>query len=236
MATEIARSREREADLLANLRHDLRTPLTVIGGFAEAIRDGTVTADDAKQAAATIGSETQRLARLIEQLDASGIRAGELRREPIDVGDLLAATLERFGAPASAAGVSLAAEGPGEPLTVTADRSALDRILGNLVANALAATPAGGRIRLIAAPESIDRRPGVRLAVVDTGPGFPPGALDRVFDRFFRADRARAGDGSGLGLAIVRELVTAHGGSVAASNVAGGGGRVDCWLPLTSRA
>ena len=110
---------------------------------------------------------------------------------------------------------------------------ALDRILGNLVANALVAAPSpGGHIWLEI--RSVDGSPGdgqVSFSVTDDGPGFPPGSLPHVFDRFYRADTARSGPGSGLGLAIVRELAAAHGGSAHAEQVAPHGARVSVVLP-----
>jgi signal transduction histidine kinase len=108
-------------------------------------------------------------------------------------------------------------------------------MLGNLVANALAAVAPGGAVRLEAGETAIPREgasvPAVWLGVIDDGPGFPPGGATRAFERFWRADPARAGAGSGLGLAIVRELAAAHGGTVYAENVAPHGARVGVVLP-----
>ena len=243
MALELDATRSREADLLANLRHDLRTPLTVIAGYASALRDGTATGSDAAKAAAAIEEEAERLARLVDEMGAvERIRSGEdgLRPEPIDVPALLAASVARFAPQAEAAGVSLTVNpaGAGSGLTnleLAADRLALERMLGNLVANALAAVGRGGSVSLEAGETSIARggaqSPAMWLGVIDDGPGFPPGGAGRAFERFWRADPSRAGAGSGLGLAIVRELAAAHGGSVYAENVAPHGARVGVVLP-----
>jgi len=236
MAGELDATRRREAELLANLRHDLRTPLTVIAGYATALRDGTATGPDAATAAAAIEAEAERLARLVSEIGAiERIRAGEagLRPEPIDVPALLAATAARFAAPAEAAGVSLAVAAPaaaGADLSLAADRLALERMLGNLLSNAIQAVHRGGSVRLEAGATSLDG-PAVWLGVIDDGPGFPPGGAARAFERFWRGDEARSGTGSGLGLAIVRELAAAHGGAVYAENVTPHGARVGVILP-----
>ena len=243
MAAELAELRTRESELLADLRHDLRTPLTVIAGFATALADGTATGDDAARAARAIEEEAGRLERLVGELGAlERLREGSagLRPEQLDARVLLGMTRERFAASAAAANVTLAlawaaAEGGAESATLgfAADRLAIERILANLVANALAAAPAGGHVWLDAQPAaSVDGRPAIALSVTDDGPGFPPGASGRVFERFYRPDPARAGSGSGLGLAIVLELAVAHGGSAHAENVAPRGARVSVVLPV----
>lgn len=249
MAGELMEARQRETELLADLRHDLRTPLTVIGGYAAALADGTAAGPEAERAARTIGEEAARLGRLVDELGAvERLRQGVdgLRPEPLDAGDVVRSSAERFESAAAAAGIELAAmaEDPtlsgaaggaaSESLAFVADRGAVERIMANLVANALAATPALGHIWL-SASAGPSTAPGastsIVLAVTDDGPGFPPGAASRVFERFFRADPARTGPGSGLGLAIVLELATAHGGTAHAENVAPHGARVSVVLP-----
>jgi signal transduction histidine kinase len=242
VAVELARSRAREGELLADLRHDLKTPLTVIGGYATALVDGTATGDAAGRAAEAIAEETARLERLVAQLGAiDRLRTGAdtLHLEPIDAGQVLAATVARFEAAAKTAGVDIHVAAPAPPddlaLALAADRVALDRILGNLVENALAVGSAGGTIRLEA--RRVDDAAGVpgraiAFAVVDDGPGFPPGGTDRAFERFYRGDRSRAGGGSGLGLSIVRELARAHGGAAVAENLVPSGARVSVILPV----
>jgi len=254
VAAELARSRAREGELLADLRHDLRTPLTVIGGYAAALADGTATGPAADRAAAAIADETARLERLVAQLGAiERLRSGidGLHLEPLDAQEVLEATAARFAAGARAAGADLAvaesgttgttgAPGPRgaatkAPLALAADRLALDRILGNLVDNALAQVQPGGMIRLEA--RRVDGAagvagPAIAFAVVDDGPGFPPGGTDRAFERFYRGDPSRAGSGSGLGLSIVRELARAHGGSAVAENLVPRGARVSVILPV----
>jgi signal transduction histidine kinase len=239
MATELAATRAGESDLLANLRHDLRTPLTVISGFATALSDGTATGDAASRAASAIEEEAGRLEALVEELGAiERLRVGAdgIHPEPTDAGVLLKAARDRFESTAAAAGVRLALDEPsgGWP-TFAADQLALDRILANLLGNALAVVSAGGEIRLSA--REVAGHPGlagpaVAISVSDDGPGFPPGGSERAFERFYRGDPARTGHGSGLGLAIVLELARAHGGTATAENLSPRGARVSVVLPV----
>jgi len=246
MTAALAETRERETELLANLRHDLRTPLTVIGGFADALADGTATGEDAGRAARAIAEESARLDRLVDELGAvERLRSGAagLRPELIDGRAALRETVERFGPTAATTGVALALTGEAASgsadLRFLADRVAVDRMLGNLVSNALAALgTAGGHVWLDgwAIPGSTPGDQGwVALSVTDDGPGFPPGTVDRAFERFFRADPSRAGSSSGLGLAIVRELAEAHGGSAHAEQMTPHGARVSVVLPRVPR-
>ena len=247
MTAELRATREREERLLANLRHDLRTPLTVIGGFASAIADGTAAGPEAVKAARTIGDEATRLERLVAELDTMDrLRNGAaaLRPEQIDGRTLLTETADRFRARAAGKGIELAVIGDsvlppaGTPpgtlpdLGFSADRVAVDRILGNLIENALSVVPSpGGHVWL----EARGSAEWITLLVSDDGPGFPPGATERIFDRFYRGDPARSGPGSGLGLAIVRELARAHGGEALAESLAPRGARVIVHLPRTPR-
>jgi signal transduction histidine kinase len=238
MAHELASTRNEEAQMLANLRHDLRTPLTSIGGFAEAIADGTASGDRAASAARTIAEEAQRLERLVGELGVvERLRQGPsaLRPEALDATKLLEDAAARFESRANAQGVKVEVAGaaPGEPeLAFTGDRLAAERILQNLVENALSFLPKGGHIWLRAASLAMPGRPkGIAMSVTDDGSGFPPGTTEKVFERFFRADPSRSGSGSGLGLAIVRELARAHSGEAWAENVAPHGARVSVLMP-----
>ncbi len=243
MAAELESTRRREGELLANLRHDLRTPLTVIAGFATALRDGTASGEAATSAARAIEEEAGRLDRLVQEIGSvERIGSGEeaIRPEMLDARLMIAEAVARFAARATASGVDLAAADETlDPLPLAADRLAVERMLGNLVENAIAAScqdQSGrrrkGTVRITAA---IDRAPdgqeSVRIDVLDDGPGFAAGSANRAFERFWRGDPARAGSGSGLGLAIVRELAVAHGGSAHAENRSPRGARVGVTLP-----
>ena len=244
MAAVLAETRDRETRLLSDLRHDLRTPLTVIGGFAAALADGTASGDDAPRAAGAIAEEAARLERLVDELGAlERLRDGAagLRPEWLDARQIVAETVVRFGPGAAAAGVELAEVSDGAPVgdgfSLAADRQALERILGNLVANALAVAPSpGGHVWISSRPIPalpVGDRPGVAITVTDDGPGFAPGDAERAFERFYRGDPSRTGTGRGLGLAIVRELARAHGGDALAENVAPRGARLSVLLPIT---
>ena len=191
-----AATREREAELLANLRHDLRTPVTVIGGYAAALIDGTASGPDAERAATAIAEEASRLEALVDELGAVEQYAGgaaSLRPASLEVATVLAAARERFAARAAAGGVELALGSGARPdagLSFAGDPVAVDRLIGNLVSNALGAIAPGGHVWLDARPaRTTEGRPAVALLVTDDGPGFPPGATERVFERFFRADQ-----------------------------------------------
>jgi signal transduction histidine kinase len=234
MTAEIHAARRAETELLANLHHDLRTPLTVIGGFATALVDGTAEGEAATRAARTIADETGRLERLVDELGAVGPGGRELRPEELDGGTILAAAAARFEARAARGGNAIAVDAAGAP-PFAADRMALERIVDNLVENALRALEPAGAGHVILAVRSGSSpggRPAAVISVSDNGPGFPPGSLGRVFERTYRGDPARSGPGSGLGLSIVRELARAHGGDAIAENLAPHGARVSVVLPL----
>lgn len=235
MAAALDLARRREVDLLADLQHDLRTPLTVISGFAAALADGTASGEEIGRAAGAIAEESARLEQLLGALGVGdGLRAGDtLRTEQLEAASLLEHARERFLPRAASAGVDLVVlDDPAWQRSFAGDRQAVERILANLVSNALDMTPAGGHVWLAAEPVA---PASLALTVMDDGPGFPPGAAGRVFERFYRGDASRSGSGMGLGLAIVRELAEAHGGSATAENVAPHGARVVVILPIVPR-
>lgn len=241
MTLDLDRLHLEERELLANIRHDLKTPLTVVGGFAEALRDGTASGGGVARAGEAIAQEAARMSGLVDDLrsiDEIGTAGVVLRPEPLDSGALVAQAVARFGPRATAAGVELrAAAEPG--LSFAADRAAIERILGNLIENALAIVPSGGHVLTEARPGAAATSTGgggVVFRVSDDGPGFPPGSLERVFDRFYRGDPSRTGPGTGLGLSIVRALARAHGGDAVAENLAPSGARVTVTLPAVPRS
>jgi two-component system sensor histidine kinase BaeS len=230
MNDELDRVRGEERELLANIRHDLKTPLTVVSGFAEALRDGTASGDGVARAADAIAQEAARMGGLVEDLrsiDEVGTAGLTLRPEALDPAALATEAVARFAPRAAATGVEVRADADAG-LVLAADRAAVERILGNLIDNALAVVPAGGHVLVEARRGFAD---GVVFRVSDDGPGFPPGSLERAFDRFYRADPARTGVGTGLGLSIVRALARSHGGDAVAENLAPSGARVTVTLP-----
>jgi signal transduction histidine kinase len=251
MAAEVSTTREAQRQLLADVRHDLRTPLTVIGGFAEALRDGTASGPSARRAADAIADEAVRLERMLADLDHltdPGMAAEPSSPAVLDGLELVREAAERFAGRAGSQGQSLRVDAAARPARLIADRDAVARILGNIVANALTHAPApGGNAWLevvpvapsdppVGGPGGWAGRRGVVLAVRDDGPGIPREALPHIFDRFYRVDPARSGPGSGLGLAIVRDLADALGGRAFAENPVAGGARVGVVLPAADAA
>ena len=211
MAERLDRSREDRQALLADVTHELRTPLQVIAGSTEAMIDGIHPRDDAHLA--PILAETRVMDRLLDDLRTLSLaEAGALplHREETDLLLLLADVAASHAAAAREADVTLAAE-DGPAVVAEVDPVRIREVVGNLVVNALRHTPGGGRVRLSARADG----PWAEIAVADTGEGIAPADLDRVFDRFQR--RADSG-GSGLGLTIARDLVAAHGGTIRAES------------------
>ncbi len=241
MAREIEQIRRRERDVLANISHDLKTPLTSIQGFAGALIDGTCPPEEYPTAARIIYDESERMNHLVgDVLQLSRLEAGELILSlgPVDLHELLTQSARRFAGTAEQAGVLLRVETPADgPLRILGDRGRLEQVLGNLLDNALRYTPSGGRIDLVGGPIEEEGRPMVRLLVRDTGRGIPADDLPRIFERFYQADKSRVagrGGGSGLGLAIVRELIARQNGTIRAESIQGAGTAITILLPVAA--
>jgi two-component system, OmpR family, sensor kinase len=208
MAAELAKAKEAEQSFLLSVSHELKTPLTAIRGYAEGLREGVVTVDEAAE---TIQLESARLERLVRDLlELARMNRSEftVRSEPVDLGDAAREVVRRYESSAREYGVSLEVAAD-TPASAEGDHDRVVQVASNLVENALRSTPAGGSVRVVAAPGS--------LTVVDTGRGLPEDDLPRAFERFYLYDKAsRVGRlvGTGLGLAIVKELTEAMGGSV----------------------
>lgn len=235
--TEAVRSSQQTLrDFLANVSHELKTPLTSIRGFSQAMRDGTLTDREGQERAArVIEDESRRLLHLVDELlDLSRIESGQesMKRGPVPVDELFAHCAEVFSLRSRETGVSLEVESEDVP-PVLGDFDRLEQVLGNLLDNAFRHTPAGGsvrlRARLAAKPAGAAGDARVELSVWDSGEGIPPEELAHVFDRFYRGDAA--GRGAGLGLAISREIVRAHGGEIRAESSPGAGTRFVVTLP-----
>lgn len=229
MVNRLRATDERRGSLLADISHDLRTPLAVIQGNLEGLLDGVYPRDDAHLG--PVLEETRLLARLVEDLHTLALAetgALKLDREPTDLGALITETVASFQRQAGDAGVTLVAElGPDLPV-VALDPVRIRQVLENLVVNALHYTPRGGEIRVRCRADTRGRREAV-ITVSDTGPGIPREDLPHVFDRFYKSRDSR---GSGLGLAIAKNLVAAHGGEISADSEARGGTTMQFTLPL----
>jgi two-component system, OmpR family, heavy metal sensor histidine kinase CusS len=227
---------ERISRFSADIAHDLRTPVNNIRGEAEVALARLRSAEEYREVIESFLEETVRLSDLIGDLlflARAESPLSHVRRERVDVGELLGGVLEYYEASAADGGVSLTTTVTSEPVVAELDRMLVQRAVGNLVSNALANTPPGGAVVLRTNADDST----VRIEVSDTGAGIPAEALPRVFDRFFRVDlsRSQASGGTGLGLAIVQSIALLHGGNVEISSQLGHGTHVTLHMPASSR-
>lgn len=234
MIARVKSSQQSRRDFVANVSHELKTPLTSIHGFSQAIIDGTAgDPDSVRRSAAIINEEAERMRRLVDGLlDLARLDAGQsaLHRTPTDLSAILLALAERLAPRAAKSNIALHTDL--EALaSMHADSDRLAQVFTNLLDNALKHTPAGGAITLGA------RMHGgwAEITVTDNGQGIPAEDLPRIFERFYRVDKSRvAGKGYGLGLAITKEIVQAHGGSITAESVHGLGTKFTVRLPVAA--
>jgi two-component system phosphate regulon sensor histidine kinase PhoR len=215
---------------VANLSHEIRTPLAGLDLAAQTLSGQLPAEGDTRLFIDRVIQESHRLQAILlnltqlAALDAEGI---EVERAPFGAGELVSELVERYQPRASVAGLELRAELAEADLQILGDRGKTDQALQNIVDNALKFTPAG---EVVVTTRSDGAR--VEIAVRDTGPGIPPRDLPRVFERFYKVDRARGGQpGSGLGLSIARHLVELQGGTIAAESSPGAGTVVRVRLP-----
>jgi len=222
MADALERSDLERRNMLADIAHELRTPLTVIRGRLEGIVDGIYPADEGHVVPAL--EETYLLERLVEDLrllTLAETRQLPFERREVDLNDLARRAIDLFHAEADEKGIRISLEATTGLLCANLDPQRTEQVISNLLSNALRYTPEGGSIWITVEAESA----GVRLSVLDNGPGVVAEDLPHLFDRFWRGEksRSRASGGAGLGLAIARQLVEAQGGSISARNREGGG-------------
>ena len=251
-------SQKSQREFVANVSHELKTPLTSVQGFAQAILDGTADTDESRQQAAQIiYDESARMHRMVlDLLDLARLDAGtaDITMSPVNMSALLNAIAEKFTPQSQRAGVEIKVETVGALPTISADGDRLAQVFTNLVDNALKFTLRGGEITLSAALESDSSLPDksisshrasaltdsriMRVSVSDTGAGIPVESQAYIFDRFYQADPSRKGGekhGAGLGLAIASEIVQAHGGRISVRSRLGEGTSFDVFLPLTRK-
>jgi signal transduction histidine kinase len=215
MSADLDRLNQSRRQMTADIAHDLRTPLTVIGGYVESLRDGVL--KPTPERFDTIHAEVEHLQRLVEDLRTlSQADAGELtlNREPVSPSALLERMLKFYGSLAAGKKVTLTVRAEAGLPEVRVDPDRMTQVFGNLITNSLRYTPEGGTITLTARGE--DGK--VLLGVEDNGRGIPADILPHIFERFYRGDQSRESSESGLGLAIVRAIVEAHGGRVEAAS------------------
>ncbi len=230
MAGSLQSAEAQRRSLVADVAHELRTPLANIQGYLEAVRDGLLEANE--QTIDTIHGQVLHLGRLVEDLRLLDLTEGGLL--PLDLApdslpEVVGRSVNAARPRAEAKGIQLEYDEPEEPVLALMDRTRIAQVVSNLLDNALQHTPEGGQVEVSLALLEGGR---VRVAVTDNGEGIPEEDLQRVFDRFYRVDssRSRASGGAGLGLTIVKRLVEAHGGNVGAESPAQGGTRV--WFEL----
>ncbi|MGI8926923.1 MAG: sensor histidine kinase [Tepidiformaceae bacterium] len=235
MTEEVQRSQQTLRDFLANISHELKTPLTSIRGFSEAVLDGTI--DDGagiQRSARVISDESNRLLRLVQELlDLSRIESGQVSmlQEPFSLDELFEHVGEVFALRSEESGISLDMRTRGDS-SIRGDFDRLEQVLNNLLDNAFRHTPEGGAVHV----GSREVAPGVlQVTVSDSGGGIPPEDVPHLFERFYRASTAGNGRGHGLGLAITREIVRAHGGDIWATSEEGRGTTFAFTLPSAGR-
>jgi signal transduction histidine kinase len=256
MAERVQRSRQMEKDFVANVSHELKTPLTSIQGFAQAILDGAVqNMQDVEHAAQTIFNETTRMTRLVgDLLTLARFESGQipLAHESIDLSQSLPLWVERFRPRANESGQTLITVIDPLP-SIVGDPGRLEQVVANLIDNALKYNSAGGTVTVTAKPiggESISKTKStvtlrrrllenlpaqfVVISIADTGGGIPPEDLPRLFERFYRGDKARVAGGTGLGLAIANEIARAHGGKIEVTSQLGQGSVFTIHLPVAN--
>lgn len=233
MNADLATARDRRRQLTADVAHELRTPLSVILGHSEGIRDSVLEASE--ENLAVIYEEALRLERLVEDLRIlSLVESGELSLElgEYDPAALMEKTAASYRALAREKDIDLEVSSSGELPDIRIDIDRMGQVLGNLISNAVRHTPEGGSILMAA----YARDGGIEIQVKDNGPGIDPEDLPHVFERFYRGDKSRQRDGagSGLGLAIAKSLTEAQGGTIRAESEPGRGTTLAVEFPIPS--
>ncbi|HVB21117.1 MAG TPA: HAMP domain-containing sensor histidine kinase [Ktedonobacteraceae bacterium] len=231
---ELRRQEQLRRDMIANIAHDMLTPLTAIQGFNEALADDVITQPEQRQETAQlIGRETQRLRRLVVDMQQmTSLESGQTQLElaPLDIHTLVDETLAVIHPECELAGITVRNEIDPTTPPVQADSDRITQVLLNLLDNARRHTSSGGTITVGAIPKEAM----LQIWISDTGSGIATEDLPHIFERFYRVDKSRTGatGGSGLGLSIVKAIITTHGGSISAESMPGKGTRIVFTLPL----
>jgi two-component system sensor histidine kinase BaeS len=228
MADAVSREDRIRRDLVADLAHELRTPVAILQAGHEALLDGVV--QPSPEELSSLRDEVLRLARMVDDLQtlaAADAAALHLVRQPCDLAGVAAQASDSLGRRFEASGIELKRQLEG--VIVPADPRWLHQVVTNLLTNALKFTPAGGQVTIRTAAAGDD----AILSVADTGIGIPAGELPRIFDRFWRGQAATQASGSGIGLTVAAELARAHGGELTAASTEGEGTTMTLRLPRT---
>lgn len=235
--TALRRLERIRSDFIANVSHELRTPLTAVHGFIETLQNGSYkNPERLKRYLAIMHGETTRVIALINDLlHLSSLESPDkvLNLERVDMRELAASVVELYRRPAETKGIALSIKAPRSLPRVMADPALIRQALLNLVDNAVKYTEPGGSVTV-----GVERdEGGVRVIVTDTGVGIPPDSLDRVFERFYRVDKARSRKegGTGLGLSIVKHTIEKHQGRLGIASTPGQGTTIWFSLPLSQR-
>lgn len=232
MTARLQAHEHQRRNLLAEITHELRTPLAVIQGNLEGLMDGVYPRDDAHLE--PVLNEARVMSTLIEDLRTLALAETgglQLQREPADLSEVVADTVSALRAAAEAAGVSILENCAPDLPTLEIDPTRIRQVLTNLLTNSLHYTPTGGSIRITCRVENTERQ-RVTVSITDSGSGIPAEELPYIFDRFHKSKDSR---GSGLGLAIARNLITLHGGEITAESEPGVGTTVRFTLPVEQR-
>jgi len=234
--TDVKRTEQVRRDFVANVSHELRTPLAAVKSVIETLQSGAMREPEVAHDFLTrADGEVDRLVAMVEELlMLSRIESGDMPASsaPIDAADPVSSAVERLRPQAERRGVALDLEVGDRLPRVLGDQPGLERAAINLVQNAIKFTPEGGRVAVTV----VAAGGGVLVTVADTGVGIDPDDLPRVFERFFKADKARRAGGTGLGLALVKHTIEVHGGRVEAQSDAGQGATFRFWLPAANIA
>jgi two-component system, OmpR family, phosphate regulon sensor histidine kinase PhoR len=231
--TQVRRLETVRRDFISNISHELRNPLAALKALVETLRDGALyDGPMAERFLTQMDAEVDSMTQMVrELLELSRIESGKvpLHLAPMAVADLLNPAVERLQPQAERAGLTMTVDLPAGLPLVLADRERLQQVLSNLLHNAIKFTPPGGRI-------AVSAEPGEKVTIVvrDSGVGIAAADLSRIFERFYKVDRARSSGGTGLGLAIAKHIVQAHGGQIWAESKEGQGAVFRFTLPVAT--
>ena len=237
MADSLAETERQRSEFIANISHELKTPMTTIAWFIDGILDGTIPKEQEDKYLHIVSDEVKRLSRLVKSmLDLSRIDSGEMQLHPtnFDITNTIVTTLLTFEQKIDEKGIEIRGLEEARPQMVLGDQDLLHQVVYNLIENAVKFTNDGGAIS-VQVSDSIDR---TTVVIENTGPGIAPEDLPMIFERFYKTDKSRSRDknGMGLGLYIVRTILKLHGGDIAVSSAVGQFCRFEFYIPKPQEA